>query len=405
VTISRRAASPIIGALASAGLFLIALQTTGGVTTGDSGQFSAQVAAVSSGRLSRAFPMGDGSATPPGFALLAGVLSHVGIPAAAVGIACALVLAVSAAALARSLDPGGGGGPTVLAFAGVLALPAVWGALADLFHPQDLLAMALVCLALRGAVTNRWVAVGVWLGAAFVTKQWVVLAAIPVVAVAPSWRARGNAVVAAAGAAGALLAPFLFGDLSGTFRVLRAATVTRSEISLIAHAPFAPRTIDLAARLGPVAIAVGLVGAVVVVRRTGRSAGGGMNGHELVALTLACLSTRLLFDPALYLYYLVPVSTLILVLELPKRRLPVATASWCVLTFDLLAVPGRSSTAATLDAAVLFAVVMTALAFALREALGTNDRRQAPNWGGTMTDHPACSTVDSHSPEYLVTQG
>src|SRR5437667_17563 len=61
-------------------------------------------------------------------------------------------------------------------------------------HPEEVLGAGLVVLASLWAVEGRSPAAGVALGLALATKQWAVIAALPVIAAAPRQRLRLAAV-------------------------------------------------------------------------------------------------------------------------------------------------------------------------------------------------------------------
>jgi hypothetical protein len=382
-----------LGFVAAGVVYVIAVYWAGGPTRVDAGQVSSQIAAVASGHLGRAFPTSAGSATPPGFALLAGTLARVGLPVAIVGVACGVVLAAAATALAAAVNPILTAPRRVAVFAAVLALPAVWNALLGYFHPQDLLAMALVCLALRAVSRGAWCAAGAWLGAAFVTKQWAALAAVAVVAFVPSLRAGRRFVVGGMGALAVLFGPFVADDPSGTWRAVRAADVGRSEIALVAHLRLPGQTIDLLGRAGPLAVALLLAACVAAsrlkaARHVGRTAARATgtapaarsaptSTSQPVFLALACIACRLLFDPAVFGYYLLPASVLLVVATAANRQFPIIPAAWAILTADLLAVPGHSTYAALVDAVALFTAVSAVVVFAGHAAIQPHPRYAA----------------------------
>jgi hypothetical protein len=78
-------------------------------------------------------------------------------------------------------------------------------------HPEELLAGALCVAAVLAAGRRRPLLAGALLGAAFATKQWALLAALPVLAAAGEQRWR--AAAAAAGTASLLILPMAAGDL------------------------------------------------------------------------------------------------------------------------------------------------------------------------------------------------
>ena len=80
----------------------------------------------------------------------------------------------------------------------VACLPPVWLCLVEYFHPQDLIAMGLALGALACARRDSWVAAGVLVILAFLSQQFAILVAVPLLVLAPA--KRRPAYVAAASA-------------------------------------------------------------------------------------------------------------------------------------------------------------------------------------------------------------
>lgn len=88
-------------------------------------------------------------------------------------------------------------------------------------HPEELLGTALCVGAVLAAAARRSLLAGLLLGAALGTKQWAVLAVLPVLLALPEQR--GRFLVSAAITAGILTVPMLLGDPDRFLTVLRAA--------------------------------------------------------------------------------------------------------------------------------------------------------------------------------------
>jgi hypothetical protein len=78
-------------------------------------------------------------------------------------------------------------------------------------HPEEILAATLCVAAILAAARRHWLIAGILLGAGVATKQWALLAAVPVIAVAGEERAR--TAIAAATTAALLVIPMAAGDL------------------------------------------------------------------------------------------------------------------------------------------------------------------------------------------------
>lgn len=125
-------------------------------------------------------------------------------------IPCIAVLGLAALLAGRRLAEAGR--PLLLQL-GVVALfmlnPLIDSAMI-LGHPEELLAAGLVILSWLAASAGRPAAAGIALGLAIATKQWALLAAIPVIAAAaPSWR---HAAAAALAAVALFTVPMAVGD-------------------------------------------------------------------------------------------------------------------------------------------------------------------------------------------------
>ena len=127
-------------------------------------------------------------------------------------IPCLLALAAAALAAAVAIARGGDARRLLVA-AGLLALfmlnPLIFDAL-SLGHPEEALAAGLTVGAVLLALHGRSPAAGAALGLASVTKQWALIAAIPVLmAAAPRWR---PAAAAAAVAVALFTVPMAIGN-------------------------------------------------------------------------------------------------------------------------------------------------------------------------------------------------
>jgi hypothetical protein len=91
-------------------------------------------------------------------------------------------------------------------------------------HPEEILAAALCIAAALAAGRRRPLLAGVLLGAAFATKQWALLAALPVLLAAESGQ-RARIALGAAGTAALLVVPMAAGDLQRYIDVNHGAGV------------------------------------------------------------------------------------------------------------------------------------------------------------------------------------
>ncbi len=223
-------------------------------------------------------------------------------------------------------------------------------------HPEEMLAAALCVTALL--LSDRrplWAAVA--LGLALATKQWAVLAVIPVLLATPRPWVRRVALIAAAVAA-ILTVPLVVGNLDGFLRTSHQAgtspqTVTRASVWFLVatahhvalHLPAGyPHEITsyqvsegLARVTHPAIVLLAPMLGLLVWRR---------RGDPLAFLALLLLA-RCVLDPVDNEYYHVPFLLVLLAFEIVSRRLiagiPVMTLLSAIglwLTFDRLDVHG-----------------------------------------------------------------
>jgi hypothetical protein len=235
-------------------------------------------------------------------------------------------------------------------------LPAASSAIVQLFHPQDIVSLGLALGALGQTIKGRWVLAGALFGLAIVTKQFAILLALPAVAVAPGAGPRLRLAVTAVVVAAAGILPFLvsapratlenFSGFSAGGAVSGATVLTLSGVSgTVASA---------VARDAPV-----LFAAAICVWALSRRGPWLRRPDALVALGLACVSGRLIFESVVFPYYLLAPSVLFFVLDLVVRRSPARSLVWCAAAAFFVAIhPGNHAVAAF--GTLIFAVLAVA---------------------------------------------
>jgi hypothetical protein len=273
-----------------------------------------------------------------------------------------IVLAAGAVMAVRAAGSGGGVAEALLV--GALAvLPAASDAIAQTFHPQDLVSVGLICAGIAQALRRRWVVVGVVFGLAFLCKQFAVLPLLAVLAAAPGWRARARIVVPVVGVVAVGVVPFYLVAPVDTVRAMTAVFVsgvtmekTPTLIGLMAINENVKLEI---ARDAPI-VAAGLL----VVWARWRAGGALLSPPALVGLCVACLATRLVFEISLLNYYFLAVGAGLLVLDFTARRVPVWSVAWIVATRFGLS-PLAAHVSLTLTAALFLVAALVPIVLGL----------------------------------------
>jgi len=259
------------------------------------------------------------------------------------GVASWLVLALGALAVLRAARA-----DSVARQAGLLAflafLPAASSAIVQLFHPQDVASLGLALAGTAQVLRRRWLLAGVLFGAAVLTKQFALLLLLPAVFAAPDRRSRlttaaGAAVVVVVG-----LLPFFVLDPRATLENLSGfsaggAAAGQTVLSLAGvHGTVA----SAVARDAPLLFA--LAACIWALRRPGIRLG---RPVDLVALTLVCTGSRLVFESVVFPYYLLAASVLVFLLDLVAQRSVHWSLAWCAAAAFFVAVhPGNRFVAA-----------------------------------------------------------
>jgi hypothetical protein len=242
------------------------------------------------------------------------------------------------------------------------AIPAIASAYMQYFHPEDLLAMGLALGAIAFALRRRWVAAGICLGLACCSKQYAVLAAIPLVLATPRG-ARARLTAAAGGTGIVVLAPLTAVMGKGMILSLAGRYATTMNGQTLVGQLGLHGDLRLAAARGlPLAIAAGL--AVFARRRFGDEL---LAPVPLTALVAGSLILRLVFEVNLYSYYFLAAAVSLVALEVVGGRFRLGTVAWLVATGALYP-PAYEALVPIQERAALFiqaGVVICALALAL----------------------------------------
>jgi hypothetical protein len=255
-------------------------------------------------------------------------------------IPCLLALGLVGLAIAREMARRGVAAPACVASAALcIANPLTWEAL-RLGHPEELLGTALVVAAVLAALRANALAAGVALGLALATKQWAVIAVLPVLAAAPRQRLRLGLVAAAL--ALALTVPVLATNSGGFYTANRQAGWSGERVypfnALWPVAPTEDRIISVGGersvvtvRTVPTAVAQTLHPLIVVLAlpltgiwllRRRR-----FEAEDVFMLLALAFLLRCLLDPVDNVYYHLPFATSLLAWEgLRRRTMPMFAA-------------------------------------------------------------------------------
>lgn len=221
---------------------------------------------------------------------------------------------------------------------GLLASPVSYAAL-EYGHPEELLGAALAVGAVLAAARGRGIAAGLMLGCAVATKQWALMAGLPVLIAAPGGRLK---IVGMAGAAvAALTAPMMLGDWDRFWLAQESVgiattfqnTVTASNLWFpFAEGVTAPTMTEdglktltqysLDKTLGELThplVALLALGATVAYWLRRRASA----PEEVLQLLALIFLLRCVLDPLTYSYHHAPFLTALIAYEALRRRVPV----------------------------------------------------------------------------------
>jgi hypothetical protein len=191
------------------------------------------------------------------------------------------------------------------------------------FHPEDLVAMGLILGSLAAALRRRWLGAGVLIGLACCTKQYALLAAVPLVLVAQG-RDRRRLALGAVGVSVAVLVPLALAMGWGLVDALAGAKATPpGGLTLIGISGLTGWRLVIIARGCPLLLAA--MTAFWARRRLGPSV---MWPPTLTALVATSLALRLVFEVNLFDYYFLALSVALVATDMVAGRIRLETAAW-----------------------------------------------------------------------------
>jgi Glycosyltransferase family 87 len=214
-------------------------------------------------------------------------------------------------------------------------LPAASSAIVQLYHPQDIVSLGLALAAVAQAIRQRWLLAGALFGAAFLTKQFAILLLVPTLFAAPSNGSRWRLALSAAAVFCLGILPFLLSAPHSTLENLSgfSAGGAQSGATVLSVSGVTGDLASAVARDAPLVFT--LLVCVLVERRLGRSL---QAPRVLMGLILVCVASRLVFESAIYPYYLLATSVVFFLLDLVARRSPYRSLAWCATAAFFVAV-------------------------------------------------------------------
>ncbi len=251
-------------------------------------------------------------------------------PTINVGYLMWLPLLIGAILLLRA----GGRGHTrwePLTLIGIAVLPPVVECLLTYFHPQDLLALGLALCTLAFAIRGKWAWAGALLGLAFLSNQYVLLVAAPLIVVMPS-RARARFGAAALAAVVVIVAPLAIVTSGRAIKwsILGSGYAPPPKFAyggtIMRNIPLSPHELLLCARILPIVCA--LVLAWWARRRLGDAV---LHAVPLLSLVATSLAFRLVFEVSLWGYYFAACAVIIIINDVISGRIRGRVIAWLAL--------------------------------------------------------------------------
>jgi hypothetical protein len=256
----------------------------------------------------------------------------------------------------------------------IASLPPVWTCLQTTFHPEDVLAMGFILAALGCVFRGSWAVAGLLIGLAFLSQQYALLVAVPLLVLAPPQRRLAYGGSAAATVAIMAVVLVIVSGTSAAHAIFLGTGNTGGvggtvlwELGL--HG--AP--LLLLSRIVPLALAATI--AWWAVKRLGSAS---LEPIALLSLVAVSLSLRLVFEQQLFLYYFMALSVSLVLLDVVRGHIRGSLVAWLVVMpaiyLDQIAVPESLGKVIPVITIVIAALVLSAL------VLKGGPRRELAPW-------------------------
>ncbi len=205
--------------------------------------------------------------------------------------------------------------------------PMVWTCVQSTFHPEDLLALGLALGALACARRGSWAAAGVLIGLGFLSQQFALLVAVPLLVLAPPSRHVSYAWAASLTVAVVAVPLIIKSSVSAAQSVLFGTGMTGGiGGSALSELHLHGASLLLLSRVAPVALA-GLI-AWVARRRLGAAA---LEPVALLSLVALSLGLRLVFEQQIFEYYFMALSVSLILLDVMRGHVRGTLVAWLLL--------------------------------------------------------------------------
>jgi hypothetical protein len=195
------------------------------------------------------------------------------------------------------------------------------------FHPQDIIAIGLILCSLACVRRSKWMLAGMFIGLAFTSQQFALLAFAPLLIVAPA-KHRIQFLLGTLGAMAVVILPLIAitGGRATHAAIIGSGFGASNDGTLVLETHAHGALLFLLSRVLPIAVAVAL--AWWAARRLGPRI---LDVVPLISLIATSLTLRLVFDDYLLGYYFLAAAVMILMLDIARGRLRGKTVAWIAL--------------------------------------------------------------------------
>ena len=203
-------------------------------------------------------------------------------------------------------------------------LPAVWTCVNSTFHPEDLMALGLSLAAVACARRGSWTAAGFLIGLAFLSQQFALLVALPLLVLAPARRRIPFGLTGLVTVAAVAL-PLIHVTKGSAEHAIVFGTGNTGGIggSVIWQLGLHGLPLLLLSRIMPIVLAALITWAVG--RRLGPRA---FEPVVMLSLIAVSLSLRLVFEQQIFEYYFMALSVALVLLDVVRGHLRGSLVAW-----------------------------------------------------------------------------